>query len=176
MRKLLSIAALMVGLAGLVVSGATVSYAEAGKNLPKAKEFRIERSMPKEAVACIGCHKAESPGIFADWGHSRHASANITCLDCHQAEAFDPDVSEEHYKQYERSDQKYGTKEYKIPISAIVTPKDCSRCHPDEAKQYSLSKHANTIEIIWKIDPWLNKGMNSDFERAVGCFHCHEPF
>ena len=173
MRRLLSMAVLLVGLAGLVASGATVSYAEAGKNLPKAKEFRIERSMPKEAIACIGCHKVESPGIFADWGHSRHASANITCLDCHQAEAFDPDVSEEHYKQYERSDQKYGTKEYKIPISAVVTPKDCSRCHPDEAKQYSRSKHSNTIEIIWKIDPWLNKGMNSDFERIAGCFHCH---
>jgi hypothetical protein len=39
--------------------------------------------------------------------------------------------------------------------------------------QYSRSKHANTIEIIWKIDPWLNKGMNSDNERKTGCFNCH---
>ena len=29
------------------------------------------------------------------------------------------------------------------------------------------------MKIIWKIDPWLNKGMNSDFERATGCYHCH---
>jgi cytochrome c553 len=58
-------------------------------------------------------------------------------------------------------------------VAAAVTPKDCSRCHPDEAKQYSRSKHANTLEIIWKIDPWLNKGMNSDFERTTGCFACH---
>ena len=55
----------------------------------------------------------------------------------------------------------------------MVTPKDCSRCHPDEAKQYSVSKHANTLELIWKIDPWLNKGMNSDFERTAGCYTCH---
>ena len=48
-----------------------------------------------------------------------------------------------------------------------------SRCHPDEAIQYGKSKHANTLEIIWKIDPWLNKGMNSDFERVNGCYHCH---
>ena len=145
----------MVCLAGLFMSGATESQAQTSENLAKAKEFRIERSMPKEAVACIGCHKVDSPGIFADWAHSRHASANITCLDCHQAEASDPDVSPEHFKQYERerADQKYGTKEYKVPISAVVTPKDCSRCHPDEAKQYGLSKHANTLEIIWKIDP-----------------------
>ncbi len=142
-------------------------------NQPKVKEFRIERSMPREAVACIECHKKESPGIFSDWAASRHASANITCIDCHQAEEFDPDVSQEHFKQYERSDREYGTKEYRVPVTAVVTPKDCSRCHPDEAKQFGMSKHANTIEIIWKIDPWLNNGMNSDFERASGCYHCH---
>lgn len=141
--------------------------------IAKEKSFRIERAMPPEAVACLDCHKRENPGLFTDWTHSRHASANITCLDCHRAEESDPDVAKDHYKQYERTDTKWGTKEYKVPIAAVVTPKDCSRCHPDEARQYGQSKHANTIEIIWKIDPWLQKGMNSDFERASGCFHCH---
>ncbi|MEZ4603613.1 MAG: cytochrome c3 family protein [Desulfobacterales bacterium] len=28
------------------------------------------------------------------------------------------------------------------------------------------------MEIIWKIDPWLNNGMNSDTERT-GCYYCH---
>lgn len=57
--------------------------------------------------------------------------------------------------------------------------RQCIKCHAKktpgivEAKQYSRSKHANTLEIIWKIDPWLNKGMNSDNERITGCFHCH---
>jgi hypothetical protein len=82
-------------------------------------------------------------------------------------------VRKSHYKQYEQSGKKYGTKAYRVPISAVVTPKDCSRCHPDEAQQYSRSKHANTLELIWKIDPWLNKGMNSDLERLTGCYHCH---
>jgi len=142
-------------------------------NIAKEKTFRIERNLSKEAIACIDCHKKEHPGLFSDWANSRHANANITCLDCHQAESFDTDVSKNHYKQYERSNTKYGTKEYKTPISAVVTPKDCSRCHPDEAKQYSMSKHANTMEIIWKIDPWLNDGMNSDTERISGCYNCH---
>ncbi|MEW6670167.1 MAG: multiheme c-type cytochrome [Thermodesulfobacteriota bacterium] len=161
---------LAVGAAGFLLTGGDNSLAQ---NTPKTKEFRLERSMPKEAAACIECHKAEHPGVFADWAYSRHANANITCYDCHKAEAFDPDVSQEHYKQYERSDVKYGTKEFKVPVSAVVTPKDCSRCHPDEAKQFSVSKHANTQEIIWQIDSWLKQGMNSDFERASGCFHCH---
>ncbi|MEZ4550168.1 MAG: hypothetical protein R2874_06750 [Desulfobacterales bacterium] len=29
------------------------------------------------------------------------------------------------------------------------------------------------MEIIWKIDPWLNNGMNSDTERTSGCYYCH---
>ncbi len=149
------------------------SQQTAGINTPKSKEFRIERSIPKEGIACIECHRRETPGIFADWANSRHASANISCIDCHQAEEFDPDVSIEHYKQYERTDAPYGKKEYKIPVAAVVTPKDCSRCHPDEAKQYARSKHANTLQIIWKLDPWLKLGMNSDTERQSGCFHCH---
>ncbi len=145
----------------------------AAENYPKAKEFRMERGLAEEAKACIECHRNLNPGLFADWSRSRHASANITCLDCHLAEEHDADVAAEHYKQYQRSDHPYGTKEYKVPISAVVTPKDCSRCHPDEVTQYNRSKHANTMEIIWKIDPWLNKGMNADIERKAGCYHCH---
>ena len=160
-------------LSAAVIVSFCIAGAVGAQNIPTEKAFRIERSMPKEAVACIECHKRENPGLFTDWTHSRHASANITCYDCHKAEETDPDVSLAHYKQYERADLPYGTAEYKVPIAAAVTPKDCSRCHPDEAKQYSQSKHANTLEIIWKIDPWLNKGMNSEAERESGCYHCH---
>ena len=170
MKRALTLITPLVGLLALVVVGATVAGTQ---NLPRAREFRIERSMPPEAEACIGCHRREHPGLFADWANSRHAHANITCLDCHEADPSDPDVSTQHFKQYERSDQQYGTSSYRVPIASVVTPKDCSRCHPDEAEQYSRSKHANTLEIIWKIDPWLKQGMNSNVERISGCYHCH---
>jgi hydroxylamine dehydrogenase len=170
---LLLVLVVLIGL-GTDLGGARTCSAQApAANIAKEKAFRIERAMPPEAMACLECHKREHPGLFSDWSYSRHASANITCLDCHRAEESDPDVSKEHYKQYERTDTPWGAKEYKVPIAAVVTPKDCSRCHPDEARQYGQSKHANTLEIIWKIDPWLQKGMNSDFERASGCFQCH---
>jgi len=165
---------ILIGICMLAIPArSSAQQAQPAPNQMKQREFRIERSMPKQALACIECHKLESPGIFADWAASGHAQSNITCLDCHQAESFDPDVSKAHYEQYQRSDNKWGTKEYRVPVAAAVTPKDCSRCHPDEAKQYSKSKHANTLEIIWKIDPWLNQGMNSDIERATGCLYCH---
>jgi len=173
MKKLFCMTLQAVGLVGFLAAGVFFADAQTAANMPTQKEYRIERSMSPQAVACIECHKQEHPGLFADWAKSRHANANITCLDCHQADPSDKDVSKTHFQQYERSDVKWGKAEYKVPVAAAVTPKDCSRCHPDEAKQYSRSKHANTLEIIWKIDPWLNKGMNSDFERSVGCFHCH---
>ncbi len=156
-----------------ILSVMLIAYTAYAQNMPKVKEFRIERGMSKQAKACIECHKTESPGLFADWAASRHASSNITCLDCHQAEPHDKDVSKKHFKQYERSDNKWGTSEYRVPVAAVVTPKDCSRCHPDEVKQYSKSKHANTNVIVWKIDPWMNKGMNNEIERATGCYTCH---
>lgn len=170
MKKLILWTILCAGIVSAMTMGAMLTEAQ---NLPKVKAFRMERAMSPQEIACIECHRAENPGLFADWSQSRHASANVTCLDCHMAEAHDKDVSESHYKQYEQSDKKYGTKAFRVPVTAVVTPKDCSRCHPDEAEQYSRSKHANTMEIIWKIDPWLNKGMNSAFERINGCYHCH---
>jgi len=128
---------------------------------PPLKEYRIVRSISEDAQGCIDCHVEQSNGIVADWASSRHAHANISCLDCHIAGPADPDISKEHL-QYA-----------KTPVSVIVSPKDCSRCHPTEAAQYTRSKHANTLELIWKIDPWLNQGMNNDIERQTGCFHCH---
>jgi len=170
MRLKISMAAAFI--AALLII-APQAQAERRPDMDKEKEFRITRGMSKQARACIQCHKEETPALFVDWTKSGHASSNITCLDCHKAEEHDKDVAKEHFKQYERSDNKWGTQEYRAPISAVVTPKDCSRCHPDEAKQYSKSKHANTLELIWKIDPWLNKGMNSDWERTAGCYYCH---
>jgi hypothetical protein len=128
---------------------------------PPLKEYRIVRSVSKDAQECIDCHAEKNKGIVADWASSRHAHANISCLDCHIAGPADPDISKRHLL--------YN----KTPVAVIVSPKDCSRCHPTEAAQYSKSKHANTLELIWKIDPWLNHGMNSDIERQTGCFHCH---
>ncbi len=153
---------------------ADVQTPQPAPNFPTQKEFRVERALSPAAVACIECHKATTPGVFADWVRSEHADSNISCIDCHLAQPNDQDVAKGHAKYYEnRQDMPYSEKQYYVPIASIVTPKDCSRCHPDEAAQYSRSKHANTIEIMWKIDPWLNKGMNSDNERKTGCYSCH---
>ncbi|MBL7153990.1 MAG: hydroxylamine oxidoreductase, partial [Phycisphaerae bacterium] len=158
-----------IGTAAVVVvvslTGVCMSIAAQSDSQPPSlqlKEYRIERAISKEAKGCIECHAEQSRGIVADWAASRHAHANVTCLDCHGVGPADTDVSKGHL-QFDKETR----------ISAVVSPKDCSRCHPGEAAQYSKSKHANTLELIWKIDPWLNHGMNNEIERTTGCFHCH---
>jgi len=145
-----------------VAVNCTDTVAQAGQpDAPDLKVYRIERAITAEARACIDCHAEQTRGIVGDWSASRHAHANVTCLDCHSAGPGDLDVSQEHL-QY-----------VKTPVTSVVSPKDCSRCHPAEAAEYARSKHANTREIIWKIDPWLKQGLNSDIERITGCYDCH---
>jgi hydroxylamine dehydrogenase len=64
MKRIILIVALLCGLGGLVAAGSIVANAKTAPNQAKQKEFRMERKMPEEAVACIECHKKESPGIF----------------------------------------------------------------------------------------------------------------
>ncbi|MHC4068729.1 MAG: multiheme c-type cytochrome [Planctomycetota bacterium] len=162
MKKNLFVISLFCGIELLFLAASANTMASTdGLVLPDHKEFRIERGLSREAQQCIDCHSELQPGIVVDWSASRHAHANITCLDCHAANAADIDLSKEHLQYAETK------------ISAIVSPKDCSRCHPYEAAQYAKSKHANTLEIVWSIDPWMKQGMNNAIERSTGCYHCH---
>jgi uncharacterized protein with PIN domain len=152
---------MIVILTAVVLSPVTFAEKTVSVDTAKLKQYRIDRKVSAAAQGCIDCHTELQPGIVSDWAESRHAHVNVSCLDCHQASKADADVSKKHY---EFSD---------APISAIVSPKDCSRCHPSEAAEYAKSKHANTLEIVWKIDPWMNHGMNNEIERETGCYHCH---
>ncbi len=143
---------------------AAVIYAEnpaVDTDVPKTKEYRIQRGRSTQAQECIDCHAQQNSAMVADWANSRHAHVNVTCIDCHATTQAENDLSTSHLAYT------------KTKISPVVSPKDCSRCHPSEAAEYARSKHANTLEIIWKIDPWLNHGMNNDVERTTGCFYCH---
>ncbi len=128
------------------------------------KELKVVRGLTPTEAKCIECHSKNQPGRVHDWAQSAHARANIACLDCHKADPGDADAM----------DCPGTMGDPKLKITPIVTPKDCSRCHPQEFKEFERSKHARTIEIIaGKIkDPWL-RGMASAEERATGCFMCH---
>jgi len=112
-------------------------------------------------VSCIECHKTETPGIYNGWANSVHAKLDVQCYKCHKPDRKKPVVSE-HHLQYDSTE-----------VSVVVTPKTCGGCHPTEATQYNLSKHAHTLEIMWEVDKWLQDGMNNAIERTTGCYACH---
>ena len=120
-----------------------------------------ERPEAVAAAGCMECHKIETPGIYHGWAGSIHAKVGVECYTCHRPDSKKPIVSDTHLD-YDSTQ-----------VSLIVTPKRCAGCHPEEADQYKKSKHANTIEIMWKVDKWLNDGMNNAIERTTGCYACH---
>jgi predicted heme/steroid binding protein len=111
--------------------------------------------------SCVECHREETTGIYHGWKESVHAKVDVGCYDCHKTDPVHPVFSENHLDYHETK------------VSLVVTPKTCGGCHPKEVKQYSRSKHANTLEIMWKVDKWLNEGLNNAVERTTGCYACH---
>lgn len=110
-----------------------------------------------QTQACIGCHSSVTPGIVHDWLQSRHASTTpaealkqsarerrisavsvpetlagyaVGCYECHGRNP------ERHKDNFEHMG---------FRINVVVSPNDCSTCHPEEAAQYSGSKKANAI-------------------------------
>lgn len=98
---------------------------------------------------CISCHESTHPGIVADWRRSRHSQTTpiealrklkiqrrvsaekipkglgdtvVGCAECH---TLNPDS---HKDTFTHND---------LPVHVVVSPKDCSTCHPEEADQYS---------------------------------------
>jgi predicted heme/steroid binding protein len=128
--------------------------------------FPVNSGEGAEAAAsaqgeCTDCHRSGSPGIYHDWDRSVHSLVGVTCSDCHRRKRDDRTVSIGHL---ENTD---------IPVSALVTPGTCAKCHPGEAEEYGRSKHAHTLEIIAEIDKWMLDGMNNRIERVTGCYACH---
>ncbi|BBO75988.1 hypothetical protein DSCW_34050 [Desulfosarcina widdelii] len=125
--------------------------------------LRLLPEMRSEAIAgqtCVDCHRTKTPGIHADWSGSVHAKVGVDCAKCHRARNTTETL-------------KSHLDHTKIPVATVVSPTHCAGCHPQQVEEYARSKHANTHEIMWKVDHWLNDGMNNSIERTTGCYACH---
>ncbi len=166
-KTLLTALVTLVVTAGVVLSLTAQSQpggAKAGASPVVTASPRIERGLTDIEKSCIECHSGNEPGKVHDWARSLHARANVTCLDCHRAQATDKDAMD-----------CPGTSALaEVKITPVVTPGDCARCHPKEGEEFARSKHARTWEIQTDQikDPWM-RGMNNEIERAVGCNACH---
>ena len=128
------------------------------------------RDLSDTSKQCIECHKAKSPAIYQMWGASKHFRANVGCFECHGAQKSDPD----------------GFIHEGQLISTIVSPKDCSRCHPKEVEEFAGSHHSKAGRILGSLDNVLaevvegNRGLKTEaFPEGVsaaavnGCWQCH---
>ncbi|HHI79124.1 MAG TPA: hydroxylamine oxidoreductase, partial [Planctomycetes bacterium] len=126
--------------------------------------------LSSESKECIQCHKKQNRGLYQQWGSSKHYRANVGCYECHQAEKSDKDAFNH----------------YDYTIAVIVSPKDCSRCHSQEVKEFQDSHHASAGKILGSLDNVLaevvegNKGLVTPaFPMGVsaaavnGCWQCH---
>ncbi len=132
------------------------------------------RSGPEDDP-CLTCHAASGvqAGIVADWYKSRHAEENVSCVDCHEADASDVDAFEHNG----------------YIVSVVVSPLDCEPCHEQEVEQNSRSLHAlgfDYYELLFNkgVLPYLESQIEGgylvrdgeDIDHAAtlrGCQACH---
>src|SRR3989338_8186301 len=96
----------------------------------------IPDQLSQESGDCLECHRGETPAITEQWGASKHFRANVSCYECHQAQAGDPDAFDHNG----------------FLISTIVSPKDCARCHTKEVAEFERSHHAKAARILGSLD------------------------
>ncbi len=172
MRKLLSGCPTAVLAATMLA--VPVRAADKPADKPAAKTAGSQSGLPAaisaETKDCLGCHRGDSPGIYQQWGQSKHYRANVGCYECHKADKGDVDAFDHNG----------------LLIAVLVTPKDCARCHEREVAEFAGSRHSKAGRIIGSIDNHLaevvqgNRAFktpgfpNGNSAAAVnGCWQCH---
>ncbi len=105
-------------------------------------------AVPASSKACVECHAKQNPGVVAHWEGSTHAHKGVGCYECHQADEKEPDAF----------------KHEGAVIATVVTPRDCSRCHPAEAEEFSRSHHAKGGNILASLDNFLAETVEGNRE------------
>src|SRR5579885_2546130 len=119
-------------------------------------------TLSQQSQACVGCHEATSPGIVGQWRESAHQKVQVGCFECHQAAKGDPD----------------GFAHNGFLIATIVSPKDCSKCHEKEYREFEASHHADAAKILGSLDNTLAEVVEGDMKHdspasVSGCWQCH---
>ena len=110
-----------------------------------------------QTQACLGCHKGMNPALVQQWGVSKHAGAGVGCYECHQAQKTDKDAMNH----------------FGFTIAVIVSPKDCGKCHPKEAKEFLASHHSKANKFVGSLDNVLGRVVTGEANFNLGCAQCH---
>jgi hypothetical protein len=164
--------------AAFLVSLLFVQWMEVARKRAEAGLAPPRIVVPASSRQCVDCHTQLNPGIIDHWKGSKHAQKGVGCVECHQAEDKDIDA----------------WAHFGALIAAVVTPRDCSRCHVREAEEFARSHHAKGGQILASLDNFLAEtveGSRAPFNPhaptpgmaidkvngmasvAVGCWQCH---
>lgn len=134
-----------------------VQWMEVSRKAEEAGRAPKHISVPAASKACVDCHAQGNPGIVEHWKGSTHAEKGVGCVECHQADPADADAF-----------QHYGAS-----VAAVVTPRDCARCHALENEQFAKSHHAKGGNILASLDNYLAETVEG--HRGVfNPFFCHK--
>lgn len=119
--------------------------------------FTSKAVVSSDSKTCLDCHTKKQPSIVAQWQASPHAEKGVGCYECHQADPSDPDVMDH----------------FGYSVAVLVTPKDCGRCHGQEAEEFTGSYHAKAGEILGSLDNYLGEVVEGLGATVSGCKQCH---
>lgn len=94
---------------------------------PKIKESKsyIQQVQYIKATGkCVECHRRETSSIVHQFEMSKHAGADLNCMDCHQAQNGQQSIQHKGFN-----------------ITKDVTAKNCAACHATEYEQFRRSRH-----------------------------------
>ncbi|MGB6068346.1 MAG: multiheme c-type cytochrome [Desulfomonilaceae bacterium] len=128
-------------------------------------------AITKEAAKCITCHSDKTGAMVHDWSQSSMAHAGVSCFDCHTVPKDNPMANQ----------NCPGVKGTNIYVSAMVSPKTCAKCHPNEVKQFTESGHARaTIQAVSQkanqvllANEYMDMPQYKDAVFMTGCAQCH---
>jgi len=138
-----------------LISVLLAQYMETVRRAEEAGVVAHHVVVPANSEGCVTCHSNVNAGIIGHWKESKHARVGVGCVECHQAEESDPD----------------SFKHYGALIAAVVTPRDCARCHPTENAEFAKSHHAKGGHILASLDNFLAETV----EGARVNFNPHAP-
>jgi hypothetical protein len=133
----------------------------------------LPETLTETTKECLACHAEQNPGLYQQWGASKHFGANVGCYECHVAEKTDSDwVRDDIHDDY--------------VIATIVSPTDCGRCHAKESEEFLNSHHSKAGRIMGSLDNMLAEVVEGDtglvtpmFPMGIsaaavnGCWQCH---
>jgi len=150
-----------------------LSALAAGAFVASAALAALPAEMSDTTKECLDCHRDDNPGLYQQWGASKHYGANVGCYECHQAEKSDLDVLKDDIHD-------------DFQIATIVSPTDCARCHETEVDEFVNSHHSKAGRIMGSLDNLLaevvegNNGLVTPaFPQGIsaaavnGCWQCH---